>query len=130
MPTTTAQELGLHLNLCGIFTVASLVEHLRTDPDARATLIDSDYTHALLATTAVVADVETQANIVEPADADAEPVVEVAVAEVMITEAFQIGEERLAREVAARHAAEECYMREVAARQQLRATAVAADAQT
>ena len=57
--------LGLQLNLCGIYSVTDLVEHLRTDPNALATLLDGEYTHTLLATTTVMADVETQADVLQ-----------------------------------------------------------------
>ena len=82
--------------------------------------------------TAGTANAEVQADIVDAADADVEPVVEVAVAETMVAEAFQIGDERVAREVAARHAAEERAVSEAAARQasELRAPAAAVDAST
>ena len=59
--------LGLQLNLCGIYSVTDLVEHLRTDPNALATLLDLEYTHTLLATTTVMADVETQADVLQVA---------------------------------------------------------------
>lgn len=59
--------LGLQLNLCGIYSVTDLVEHLRTDPNALATLLDGEYTHTLLATTTVMADVETQADVLQVA---------------------------------------------------------------
>ena len=65
---SSALMLGLQLNLCGIYSVADLTEHLRTDPGALATLIDSEYTHELLAKTAIMANVETQADSVELAD--------------------------------------------------------------
>ena len=59
--------LGLQLNLCGIYSVADLVGHLRTDPNALATLLDAEYTHTPLATTTVMADAETQADVLQVA---------------------------------------------------------------
>ena len=95
-----------------------------------ADLIDSR--RGLLAPSTGKVHVETPADIVKAADADSEPMVEVAVAEAMLAEAFQIGDERVAREVATRHTAEECAVREASARQvaEQRATTVAVDAQS
>ena len=64
---SSALMLGLQLNLCGIYSVTDLVEHLRTDPNALAMLLDGEFTHTLLATTTVMADVETQADVLQVA---------------------------------------------------------------
>ena len=47
------------------------MEHLRTDPNALAMLLDGEFTHTLLATTTVMADVETQADVSPEAPAAA-----------------------------------------------------------
>ena len=130
MPLVKALELAV--NQYAIFDVDSFVAVLRSPhfSSQLADLIDSR--RALIEATAGTANAEVQADIVDAADADVEPVVEVAVAETMVAEAFQIGDERVAREVAARHAAEERAVSEAAARQasELRAPAAAVDAST
>ena len=110
MPLVKALELAV--NQYAIFDVDSFVAVLRSPhfSSQLADLIDSR--RALIEATAGTANAEVQADIVDAADADVEPVVEVAVAETMVAEAFQIGDERVAREVAARHAAEERAVRE------------------
>lgn len=120
MPLATALELVL--NEYGIYDAQNFIDVMRETPQQLADFLERDDNRALLAASAGTAHVKTQTDT---ADADVEPMVEAGVAEAMVAEAIQIGDELVAREVAARHAAEE---RAVHAEQ--RTTSVAADAQT
>ena len=81
MPLVKALELAV--NQYAIFDVDSFVAVLRSPhfSSQLADLIDSR--RALIEATASTANAEVQADIVDAADADVEPVVEVAVAETM-----------------------------------------------
>ena len=78
-----------------------LIEIVRETPQQLADFLERDDIRELLAATAGTAGTETQTDTMEAANADTEPMVEVAVAEAMIVQAFKIGDERVAREVAA-----------------------------
>ena len=96
----------------GVTTVGEFDELLNDEHGARWFLAACRAAAAQPPPQASTALVEARA-----ADADVEPMVEVAVAEAMVAEAINIGDERVAREEAARHAAEELAAHEAAARQ-------------
>jgi hypothetical protein len=99
------------LRLCGVGNVAEFAEVVNHEDGAR---------HFIDMCRAAAAQPPSRASAahVEPtaAGAEVEPMVEVAVAEALVAEAFKIGDERVAQE-AARHAAEELAAHEAAARQ-------------
>ena len=119
--------LRLLLNEYGIYDVDTLADNVGgIQGDTLAAWLRSDDVRARAAAYggAAAADSTVDAGTLT---VDDESVVEVAVAEAMITEAFQIADEHVAREVAARHTAEERALHEAAARQATEQTAVAVD---
>ena len=59
MPSV-AYELGLALQVCGIFSIAALVERLRAEPATLAVLLDSDMTKAAVSAALVMVDASVQ----------------------------------------------------------------------
>ena len=86
-----ASALEVVLNRFGVYDANAFVEVLRKMPGQLADFLVQDDMRALLAASVDGAH-SAQTGIVEAADADVEPMVEVAVAEAMIADAFQLGD--------------------------------------